>query len=93
MRTLKELLIALRDYVMANPYKYSGLCVYIACLAHRDIITLEEEKVLNTFIRDNKPKRFRRFYKKACKNSAWYWEAYDAKIRVKWLNYHINKLK
>lgn len=93
MRTIKELLIILRDHIIAeNPYE-EGICFYIADLMYNDLITFKEFIILRNFMHENRPLYGDKFYRHRHRAdvSIYYWKYGDFKIRVQWLNHKINK--
>lgn len=57
-------------------------------------ITYEEKQFLLIFILQNKPKIFKKFYNylQNFLGSDYFWPPENNEIRIKWLNYQINKL-
>ena len=78
-----------------NP-RCSGLCVYINDFFYQDEspLSFQDRMFLREYINKNRPKIFRKFYsfKQYFKNSDYFWEPGNDEIRIKWLNYQINKL-
>ena len=93
MRTLKELLIILRDSIKDEKYLVSGLCYEVEELIRKRKLTWEEHTTLKNFIKDNKPKRGQFGYVKKQEHYSWYWILGQVAPRVRWLNYWIAKLE
>ena len=98
MRNLIELLeivhASLRDDVVKIALEEVdyGLCMFIAELEELDIISLAEFKILDQYIRDNRPKVKESFYVSKVKGACgYYWDPTDKTIRLDWLEYRIKQ--
>ena len=87
MRTIHELLIILRDNANVTKSWFglkqrikSGLCNEISMLCDSDVITVVEFYMLNNYLINNKPITGGKYF---------YWNRYEWKPRLKWLNKHI----
>lgn len=77
-----------------NP-RQPGLCFYLKKLYLEKNITYREHLLLRDYIYMHRPKVFEKFYnyKQVFSSSfLFFWKPGNDKIRVKWLNYQINKL-
>ena len=91
-RTIRELLIILRDHTEKKGYINSGLCWEIKMLRKSFEITLEESEDLHNYIWSHRPKRGQ-YYVKTIEDSAWYWSRGLVRVRLGWLNYRIGTIK
>lgn len=85
MRTTKELL-----QLMLNHIRWMGgfgLCALIWELYREGLISFEEEKILIRYLKENRPKNLRTYFK-----SPWYWTQGRQRPRIKWLKKHIKIL-
>lgn len=91
MRTIKQLLIILRD-TLVNPQgkSYSGMCSAMFQLNSSLIITDDEHLKLISEIFYKRPRRGK-FYDEEYKLSAYWWKPYNLEPRIEWLNHKINK--
>ena len=72
----------------------SGICIHVKYLFSCGEITYDEKQFLLTFILQNKPKIFKKFYNylQNFLGSYYFWPPKNKEVRIKWLNYQINKL-
>jgi hypothetical protein len=91
-RNITLLLIILRDNLTEN-IEDKGLCWAISGLYIKHTITKEEGDMLKKHISDNRPIffNFDSFFQ-FITGSGYYFEPGNIKSRIKWLDYHINKL-
>lgn len=94
MRNLKELLsillIGINNYMIIEK-KFDGLCGVIVGLKHDNIITKEEEYLLDEYIEENMPQDYSNSIN--CKDTGVYgWKPDDSKVRIEWLNKQIKEL-
>lgn len=96
MRTIKELLIIMRD--KGSIFNAQGLCVLAAVLYYiTGDITFNEAIIIRDYIYNNRPSFKSPLCRKADRysersDSAYYWKLYAWEPRLRWLNYHIKKL-
>ena len=80
--------------MLDNPQIFNfGLCHWNLMLFGKGIITEDEYNITREYIRDNRPQMFQRNYSYKNRDNTYYWNADNIKPRIKWLKYHINKLK
>ena len=89
MRTIKELLIILRDSIELLE---TGLCLICLKLMLSDSITEAEYNYIHDYIYDNRPSKKSKLYGNSDANP-YYWDQGDKEPRLRWLNYHIKKNK
>lgn len=83
-RTLRELLIILRDN---KQHFHAGLCGLIAYLKYNIIITYKEAEILNKFIKEHPTDYY------IDSQSNFYFPRYEWEPREKWLDEWIEKLE
>ena len=89
MRTIKELLIIMKDNI---ELLQTGLCYLTTMLSDRNIITSDERERIVDYIYDNRPSEKSKLYG-GPDHGLYYWEQGDLENRLRWLNYHIKKNK
>lgn len=96
-RCLSELLCILSHYsYLLSNYHCNGLCALVKFIYFEQNtykITYEEYKILQNFIKNNRPFNLRTFisYFKDSVYTRFYWKPGDRKSREKWINKHIRK--
>ena len=85
MRTTKELLILLRDYIKDRDIIASGLCQEIYEMFLDNEILSDEVRKLNNFIYKNRPRKGKHFDIEY-QNQVWYWKKMEVAPRLAWLN-------
>jgi len=92
MRTIKELLIVMLEH---KEFFIAGLCAWANSLYNNKLINASEVAVLLKYIHHNRPKWYQKGlgYSYKRRNRQYYWIPYQIKIRIKWLEYHIQKNK
>ncbi len=94
MRSIKELLELMLDN---KDFFRSGLCQWNNSLYARDIITLDERKILSNYIVSNRPPFYdsvNMFYHTIRRHDPtgyYYWKDGEIKPRIKWIKKHIAK--
>jgi hypothetical protein len=93
-RPLKELLQLLLDegnsrFVISN---YEGLCYFIAYLYRLGLFSVEECRILNGFIRENRPGRKSEHFDESMSNWSFYWKIYEWPPRKRWLEDQIKNV-
>lgn len=92
IRPIDELLeIVLEEF--PNSYKRNGLCCFVDNVQYTKKITSMEWDRLIDFIHNNRPRFGQRFYSIRCMKSPYFWPPRNKKIRIRWLKYHIKKLR
>jgi hypothetical protein len=99
MRTIKELLIIVRDNMETENFVY-GMCALIYRLLGYKTIDADEFLLLNKYFDNNVPITFNTVHNRIinCNFSrsfipmTFWWGKSDKKPRIKWLNRQINKL-
>lgn len=91
LRELKELLQIVLDNI--HRMYYGGLCILTTDLVILNIITKEEEKILDKHILDRPP-----YFKdvkgeKVIIERAYRWEPNEKKPRIEWLKQEIKRMK
>lgn len=82
-RTIIQLLELLKENILKDD-TFSGMCILVWHLGCSEIITLDEEFILEDYLEDNEPE--------SVKNQA-YWFPYGEKQpRIDWINEQIKKL-
>ena len=69
--------------------KMGGLCRLTAHLCNGDVITEDEEEIIDKYIYRNAPKRYSEY---TGMELEFKWTQYELKPRLKWLNEQIKKL-
>ena len=88
-RSIKELLeVMLNNQELFN----GGLCSWAWHIYRDDKITLEEYRILEFYIRENRPSIFSSVDAFMHMTSLFYWEKCNIKPRIEWINKHIKKL-
>lgn len=91
MRSIKELLILLRDYIKEDKY-FIGMChTYQFELD----LTADEKDLLRMYLRREYPINFNTVLNVVFSSNVfatYWWKAGDKKPRINWLNKQINKL-
>lgn len=90
MRSTKELLILIREYIIEKKPDFYGLCYVITKLYENNIITLAELDNIRDFIHSNRPKRGK-YYIKGRSKTLFFWPSGDFEIRLKWIERQIQK--
>lgn len=88
MRSTKQLLIILRDYIFIFGVN-TGLC---AVIKYRLKISDDEKKLLLKYVEDHRPRKGVHYYNKNIKIAGYYWEIGEATPRLAWLNSKIKRL-
>jgi len=100
-RNLKRLLILVRDTIKDKNIRFIGTCHTSSVLLEKKMISYNDWIEIKHFIEAYRPGIFSRHF---CffnsipgqmilgRNNAFYWKKYKREPRIKWLNYHINKL-
>ena len=90
MKTYKELLILVRDYI-PEEVTFNGLCGTAYDLWADEVITYKEYNKLLKFIKEHRPKRGK-MYDSEYRHSEFYWSRKIKQPRLDWCNYWIEKL-
>lgn len=90
MRSIKELLQLMLD----NQYLFeTGLCFWVWDLRRVNleapIISIDECKLLKTYVNKNRPHTFSSFNVLLNCTSRYYWKKGNIKPRIKWIEKHI----
>ena len=86
MKTILELLKLMLSHTKKET-AYYGLCGTVIELSCNEEITILEQEKLDDYIDENPPSDYNNsFY-------PYYWESGIKAPRLRWLKYHINKLK
>lgn len=72
-----------------STYKNTGLCYY--AMNYGD--SAAKIGLVLSFIQENRPKWYQRFYNYSYRHMDYYWPTEDKKVRIKFLKYHIKRLK
>lgn len=97
MRTIKELLVILRDYVIETDNFDSGLCIAKWDLYLEKKITLKELELLTDYLDENIPLTFNVIISRILDSDfrqpvvCHWWAVGKKEPRIKWLNKHIKK--
>lgn len=97
MKTLLEILLERVESSISDFSDFSGLCNEIHYLSNNYHITFADARMLSAFIRSNRPVQnmflvfinLEKVNKPLC---AFYWEAGNKEVRIKWLKKQIKKL-
>ena len=99
MRTIKELLILVRDnlYLMKDKHLASGLCSVASVMEDRHIISMEEYNIILKYLDNNKPANaIKRASLPAVidgyQQNRFWWKPCNITPRLKWLDKQINSL-
>ena len=92
MRTTKELLILIRDYITipghsfygGDTFDVNGICGVINMLYYTHCIKHKEYRLVHGYLENNKPAKNENF--------PWWFAPYEKSGRIAWLNEEINKL-
>ena len=86
MRTINELLVLLLGEIEKEKEisKYSGLCLIASYMVINEIITPDEEYMIDLYIFKNKP---------AANIDGYGWKPYQWAWRIKWIKKHIELTK
>ena len=88
-RSIKELLeVMLENQELFN----GGLCSWAWYMYREDKITFEEYRILDCYIRENRPSKFSSLEAWNYQNRGYYWKYNNIKPRIKWIKKHIKKL-
>ena len=84
MRTLKELLILLRQYIVDQKSKeFHGMCGQITRMAKKNLITPEEWRVLRLYLYNNRKGRV------YFKSQGYWWKPGNKPPRLRWCDQHV----
>jgi hypothetical protein len=94
MRTIKELLtLVSQQEELFNKRNCPGLCALIYSLSYYDFITHDEVSAIISYIEDNRPIWYSRYFDIRQKYSLFYWNPFEWEPRYKWLLSRIKKEK
>lgn len=85
MRTNLQLLKIVKIRVSKEADICSGLCTQADDLVYEYLITKDESKKFLRYLNGHKPKDYKEYL-------PWYFKQFDKRVRLEWLNYHINQL-
>ncbi len=84
MKSLKELLILLKQYIIdQEPNDFWGMCGEVSEMESRKIITSKEETRLTNYIDDNRKGRY------YILEAAYWWKPGNKPPRLRWCDVHI----
>lgn len=81
-RTIKELLILLREYIVKQ-YDFLGMCSEIRDMYHIDLISSVEYDILTNYLKNNKPENI---------NDNFWWIPREKQPRLDWINEQLKSL-
>lgn len=92
MRTIQELL----ETLLKNRNLFErGLCKWVNNLYIKNIVTVDEYRILNKFINHNQPAKYISlvdFMYREMRWSNYYWKCSKISPRISWIKHHIKKL-